>query len=644
MKQTINLFSTAILFVAFSFGALAQSPNVKFGKVSKDELRMKVYSPDSGAHAVVLYEEGYFYETLKHHVRIKVLDKNGLKYANITIPVKEDGDNFQQLKGYTYNIEDGKIVKTKLDRKSCYYVEEAPGRWVAKFAMPDVKAGSVFEYQYVKTPEWHEIPSWYFQHEDIPVKYNELYASIPDILEFKMPQRGYELVLTSPKKTETIGSLHYNTYKWVARGMPAFKREPYMTTARNFLTSVHFELTAVDPLTRPGFDLSSTWEEVNDELLKASYFGLSLESPNNYLNEDVKRLTDGLTDEHQKVRVIYDHVRTHMALDGYLGFTVEGLRNDYNTRKGSVGDINMILLLMLHKAGIKAQPILLSTREHGMLPFVPTLFGFNYMIVGALVGEKEYLLDATDRNCPLGLLPVRCLNGSGRIIAKGYGGLVQIDPGATHKTLDYYDLTFKPEDASLSGKYLQKYEEYAAYNFRDSVFNEKTQEEYIEKEEENCQGLDIISSKFEGHDDIYSICKNDYEIDIQGQVEQAGNVFYIYPMLYKQLKENPFKLAKRMYPVDYAYPYQTTVMCKMTLPEGYVVEEKPESVSFGMTDQVADYAYSVAAMDSFVQITSRMRINKAVFAYNEYEELKLFYDMIIKKHAEPVVIKKAAKK
>ena len=43
---------------------------------------------------------------------------------------------------------------------------------------------------------------------------------------------------------------------------------------------------------------------------------------------------------------------------------------------------------------------------------------------------------------------------------------------------------------------------------------------------------------------------------------------------------NPFKLAERKYPVDYAYPMEEIYSIAITFPEGYALEELPEGTYF----------------------------------------------------------------
>jgi len=103
----------------------AEKAPIKFGKVSIEEMEMKSYLPDTTASAVILCDYGVtdmpfskqdrqFAQTFKRTIRIKILKKEGLDWANFKISLSKKRENLTNVKGMTYNLENGKIIKTKL--------------------------------------------------------------------------------------------------------------------------------------------------------------------------------------------------------------------------------------------------------------------------------------------------------------------------------------------------------------------------------------------------------------------------------------------------------------------------------------------------------------------------------------------------
>src|SRR5690349_22677640 len=77
----------------------------------------------------------------------------------------------------------------------------------AKFAIPDVKAGTVIEYQYeIMSPFTYNFRKWEFQ-ADIPKVYSEYRTSIPGNYVYNIILRGY-LQLTEKKDDVQQNCMH----------------------------------------------------------------------------------------------------------------------------------------------------------------------------------------------------------------------------------------------------------------------------------------------------------------------------------------------------------------------------------------------------------------------------------------------------
>ena len=134
-NYAMNLLSAFVLLALFSFDVAAQSVNRKMGKPTAEELNMTVYDADSSAVAVVLYKESYvsydwgrddFQVTYNFKRRIKILKEEGVEYANGTIVYidKKDKSLLKEhvygLEASAYNLENGKVVRTKMKDEKKY--------------------------------------------------------------------------------------------------------------------------------------------------------------------------------------------------------------------------------------------------------------------------------------------------------------------------------------------------------------------------------------------------------------------------------------------------------------------------------------------------------------------------------------------
>ena len=141
-------------------------PNLKYGKPSKEELSHPPYPPAPPATAIYLFHQGQsdfvyhdgFQLTTEHWVRIKILKPQGVSYADVSVPYYSptDRDEGQErasdIEGCSYNMENGKCIKTSMKRESISFERINNLYKMLKFSLPAVKEGTVIEYHYKSTP------------------------------------------------------------------------------------------------------------------------------------------------------------------------------------------------------------------------------------------------------------------------------------------------------------------------------------------------------------------------------------------------------------------------------------------------------------------------------------------------------------
>ena len=169
-----------------AFCSYAQNFSNEFGRVTNDEMTMTSYPKDSGADAFIIYDFGksyfaYDYDkgfevVFERKVKIKILKKSGFSWAVFKIPLYQENRQLERLFDVnctTYNIENGKFTKTKLDNNTIYEEKIDANRIYKIFAMPNVKEGSVIEISYsVNSPYLFNLRDWQFQNT-IPSVYSE---------------------------------------------------------------------------------------------------------------------------------------------------------------------------------------------------------------------------------------------------------------------------------------------------------------------------------------------------------------------------------------------------------------------------------------------------------------------------------------
>jgi len=633
----------------------AEKAPIKFGKVSMEEMEMKTYLPDTTASAVILCDYGLtnipfsnlderFQKTFERTVRIKILKKEGLDFANFVIMLYSRGERITNIKGMTYNLENGKIIKTKL--KSDGKFLEYNSKYISshKVALPNVKVGSVIEYSYSTRSDYFYTPrTWYFQ-QNIPVKWSEYRVNIPKYFHFKLLSKGYLNFDINDIDYGTgsffnIESFSIKKYRWAVSEAPAFKEEPYMTAAHNFLSAIEFELGGIREYKGIFRNYTYSWEKINERLLENDSFGQQLKG-GGFLKDIAAKINSEAKTEEDKMIKAYHFIKKHMTWNNYSSiYTNSSLRKAFKEKKGNVAEINLMLVLLLNELKLNSDPLILSTRQNGMVsPAQINISKFNYVVAKTNINDREYLLDATEFLCPTKILPFRCMNGQGRLISKRGSKWINLNNKTPHKHVISSKLKLNKEGA-LIGVISDSHQGHAALSERNK-YEDKSEDEIKISIEENNQGLIVENLEIFNLKDTEKALQKKLDVEIVDKVEDTGNLIYLNPMLYEQTKKNPFTLEERKYPVDYGHAYDETYTVEISLPEGCCLESKPENMRIALPNKAGSYIYSIQILGGKIILMSRLRIIKPMFSFDEYPSLKEFYKLIVAKQAEMLVLKR----
>ncbi len=620
MKIRLKTIITGVIFLLITTSLFSQKAPIKYGKVDISDLEMKYYDQDSSAPAVILCDYGEFDPNkfeFRRILRIKILRKEGYDWGNRSFR----NDSRTNIRGITFNLENGEIIKNKLKSESVFRERVTEDSYLINIAMPNVKVGSVIDIEFTSPGIPNE---WRFQ-EEIPVKYNELILWPSQYINFQKNFFGYE-----PLKIVT-------DTRWVAENMPAFKKEPYITSKNNYLTKFEFDIYNI---TFPGYfkEISSSWESIANLLLKNDYFGIPMAS-SGYLKNIRDEINEKDSIDLEKLKSAFKSIRkVKWNEKERLQTTYLDLRTAFKKEIGNSADINLMLIQLLRKLKIDAQPVILSTRENGYISKIfPSLYKPNYVIAYAKLGDEEYLFDATEEFMPFGMLPKRCLNEYGRLIDKKVNRWIDIKTDKTDKKVVFYNLQMD-EDFNLSGTISYARFDYNAFDFRKKYAKYNNQEEFISEFLNNKTGLSVIDTKIENIDSLNLPVKEVYEVKIDNQASVLNNKAFLELMLFDKLNANPFKSDKRTYPVDFAYPIIRNYIIKIQAPENMTFTEIPESLRMKLPENAASFTYNVAVSGNIIQLTSKLCMNKTLFLMDEYPDLKEFYNQVIKKQSEPVII------
>ncbi len=662
---------TFLLF--FSIDSFAQDN--RFGKVSEEDFKTYEKPINPSDNATVIYknhdikfkfiEGSGFVQINEVHERIIIHTKEGFNWATKKIRLynrtSSNSERLQNLKGYTYTLENGKVEKEKL-RNDGMFEEVANKYWkYESFTMPNAKEGCIVEYSY-------EIMSPYSQIDDIDIQYTipilqyELKIATPEYYMYNKllnPKAAYNPTISESRKSNSIkfnnkersdgyvtrtgfsqSTLDYteNILTINATNIPALKEEPFVDNLDNYRAKLIMELTATKYPNEPVESYSTTWENVTKTIYNDENFGDQLKKTG-YYEDDLNALINDETDALKKTYLIHEYVKSKMKWNGFYGYTSEnGVRKAYKDGVGNVGDINLMLISMLRTAGINANPVLISTKNNG-IPLLPTRSGFNYVICAVVADNNAILLDATQKHSAPNILPVMSINWLGRVIRNDESSdWVELTPKTPSKEVISLNIKLN-EDLSASGKVRSQYTDYQAYGKRDR-FENFSNEQMVESLEKNKGELEVSNLEIENMNNVTQPIMQSYEFLLQNAMEEIGGKLYFTPLMFLAPKENPFKEDKRNYPIDFVYPIADKYMVNIVLPEGYTVESIPESTKFEFNGTEGAFTYISRQNGGMLQVTISLDLNKSLILASDYEQFKKFYQFMIEKQTEKVVLKK----
>lgn len=523
------------------------------------------------------------------------------------------------------------------------YVDEISSTTeLKKFAFKAVQVGSVVEYEYVLTTNLWTIPDWYFQ-DDIPIIHNEYQVSIPEYFTFKQLETGY-FPLTS-RKTErrntSYESLRYyeDVQTLIAKDVPAFITEDYTNCPKNYTTCMRFELARFIPPNGIIKNYTATWESINKQLLDDSDFGSKLNGAG-FLKDQLQQLKDQNDTPEKQMAAIFAFVQNHLSWDKKKSIYSKLGAKTWEKNGGSSGDINLFLTAALLRAGFDANPVILSTRENGIIhPAITMVDQFNYVISSVKINDKLYLLDATEKYTTPGILPSRCLNEKGRLINKTGGEWITIEP-LINKDITVQTNINIATDGTATGTLIEKHNGYAAMNFRNDLAYYTSTDDYVTNYQKELGVTALTADSITGVNDNSQPIIASYNVEFEQAAEKAGELLLIKPVMLYNTTQNPFKLEERNYPVDFTYPSIYTYIGTYQLPDGYAPEELPKPQRVSLPDKGGSLLFSAQNNNGKLTIMVRFIISKPRFLYTEYLQLKQFYNLLVDFENKPIVLKK----
>jgi hypothetical protein len=640
-------------FVNLVFFVSAQETKMAFGQISANEMNYTQCALDTTAEAVVLSDKGesYFVQNngsfevvYERTTKIKILKQSGIDWANVSIPCYVSDnvlEDIYSVKAIAYNMENGVLNKSELDNKDCH-VEKINENWkVMKFAIPNVKEGTVIEYKYSILSQYvFNLRDWEFQWK-IPVLYSEYVVKMIPFYQYTFLLQGRNKFTSfTSKESEAIeqsyGAIKYKEmeHTYTIKDVPPFKDEEFIASSSDYIIKLDFQLSKIIYPGGTTKDIITTWPLLIKDLLEDDNFGKYIKKSQKMAAKVLNLESFVALTQMQKFDSIVNYVKRNYRWNQQNRLYASKAPAVLNKDKfGSSAELNLFTIGLLNAVGVPTKPVILSTRDHGLIKYnFPFVDSFNNVVILATVDSLSVLSDVTDELLTNDRLPVNCLNDKGLVIEKDNENWVNVQNRQVSVTRS--TIAIKSTDSLYTANITLNSSEYDGLYLKRKFGDDKTTiKKHLIEEGYTVIDSSIIVKNMEDAKSPYAL-----KYSVEGQVERINNKIYISPFLHEVLSDNPLKQKSRTYPIDMIYVSYKLYTSTIQVPEGYKCDFVPKNTR--IKNDKFELEYKVSVFEDFVNITFYYYFKRPVYKADEYIDIKFYFDEVINKAAEKIVFQK----
>jgi hypothetical protein len=375
-------------------------------------------------------------------------------------------------------------------------------------------------------------------------------------------------------------------------------------------------------------------------MLENEKFGKQLTSTR-FIRDDMNEIISTNQPNKEKVEAIISFLKAKVKWNNYYGcFANKGVREAYKNGSGNSAELNFLLIIALREAGINAYPIAISTRSNGIiLPWQVSIDGFNHTITGIELDNQLVLYDAISKFSILNILPLNSINGQGRLIDKEKDNWVDLNPSKPSRKTEMVEIALQ-SNGDAKGKVTTSYFNYFAQTINDQTDNEEKVERFKENIIRNLNNATIDNLTFEQNQTAVAEVKCIFTFESSNYASSTGDLLIFTPGNGFLTTKNSFDANERKLPINFHFPRDEYFIIKYIIPEGFEVDEIPTPLVLNQLSNRIQYQYVITPQNNELTLVTRLRINNTLFLQTEYNEFKKFYDAIVSKNTEKIVLKK----
>ncbi len=624
----------------------AQSTIPDYGVISEEEKKLTECSFDKEADAVVIFDkatsdhDNEWKLITNRRIRIKILKQKGIEYGNVEIPytTRNDFEFISDVKASVYNVDNGTVKEQTIPQSSIFRKKVNEAYSLVKFALPDVRIGSIIEFEYTSTKKnYNGLDDWYFQSDllncEIPTMLSSYLLSIIPNHEFQYVIHKSAAMPVTVKPDKNDGRILFEM-----SNVGGLRDEPYMAARKDNLQRVEFQLSSYETRTGDKSRYMTTWAELTRELMSAPVFGSQL---NKNVSDagDVINKAKAMPAPYEKMLVIYNEVQRSIDWNGRKGvISPDGIKTVWEKKKGNSGEINLLLINLLHEAGLEAYPLLVSERDHGKVnPEFPLIEQFNSVMAYVIIDNNKYVLDASGPYTPPFMIPFKVVNTTAFVVDRKKGGIVQL-ADSERKYKNQVNITGEVDEKGIMKGSADVFSyDYARISRRSAWAGDK--EHFKEKFFIGENAMVRVDSLSISNTDIDS---KPLEQKFQFEVAPAtsGNYTLVSLNLFSGFEKNPFLSDNRFSNIDFGCQQESAITAWVKIPANLQPESLPKDIKLIMPDTSISMIRYIRYDNNVLTARYQVQIRRPVFDVEDYGFVKEFYKKMIELMNEQIVLRR----
>jgi len=637
-----RILSAIFLFVILlPFGVKAE----EWLPVSTEDLQMKDFAARPGAPAVILYrrvegDDNKMWE--KHYVRIKILRDEGMKYANVETAAYEDFFKISDVKARVIQV-DGSIVPytgQPLEKVAKYKSVRVLSK---SFVLPDVRIGSIIEYQYRVEWEYHiQMPTRWLLEADLYTR--EAHFSFKPLLGSGYAWTTFavgEQLGASPRDEGRVRGVTLDI-----KNVEPFEREPMMPPEREVRSWVQFYYV---------YNIRSA-EEFWSERARANAKGIEAYlSHHSVVDREVASTISTGDSTEQKLRKLYSRVRQVRNISYEQEKTAkEGKREKYGSDDidevirrayGAHWEMARLMVAFARAAGFEANVVRVAERDYQFFHReIPAWSQLNDEVAYVRADSKDYWFDPGTPFCPFGVLPWEDTSTTGLKATADGGVWVQMpDPKPEDATQSRVADLQLASNGSASGELVLTLDGRLAFErrldkrFDDDAQRKKDLQNEVEAALANGAKAELI--RMEHWNDENEPLVLTFKITLPNLAAVTGSRMFLPVGIFTGEYQSPLTHKERYLPIYFSYPFTTRDEVNVSVPGAAKVASVPDPRNSQMRFGTYGSGGEANSDGKKLHFKRSLTLNVVQMDASEYGNLRKFYSTATAADQEQAIIK-----